>query len=86
MLIKTIHRDPNGVVGDSHRYSNDCGEISLIYPCFGTNNQFEIFCIEGELFYDIERFMTLEEAEDRIKVLLDDVRESRNDKLNSLNI
>ena len=85
-MIRTIHKDKTGVVGDSHRYSNTNGEISLIFPCFATSDMFEIFCIEGDLFYDVERFSTLEESEDRIKELLDDVRESRNDKLNSINI
>lgn len=56
--------------GDSHRYKTDKGEISLVHPCPVTMEQYEIYCIEGNLFEDIERFDTLEEAEARIKELL----------------
>jgi hypothetical protein len=31
---------------------------------------YEIYCIEGELFDDVERFPTLEEAENRVIELL----------------
>lgn len=71
-------------LSDSHRYSNEIGEISLLYPCFATQNLFEIYCIEGDLFYDIERYSTLEEAEDRIKELLDAVRLDRDDRINDI--
>jgi len=55
----------------SHRYKTEKGEISLIHPVHYTNNRYEIFCIEGDLFEDVERFDTLEEAEERIKSLLE---------------
>lgn len=58
------------LVGDSHRYRNEKGEISCVHPCQATMDMYEIFCIKGGLFEDIERFNTLEEAEERIKELL----------------
>jgi hypothetical protein len=57
-------------LGDSHRYKTNKGEISLVYPCYSTFNSYEIYCIEGSLFEDIERYKTLEEAESRINGLL----------------
>lgn len=54
----------------SHRYKTDKGEISLLYPSCFTFDEFEIFCIDGDLFEDIERYPTLEQAESRIKELL----------------
>jgi len=56
--------------GDSHRYKNDRGEISLIYPCKVTNNTYEIYGMTFNILEDIERYSTLKEAEDRIKELL----------------
>jgi hypothetical protein len=58
------------IVGDSHRYKTKKGIISCVHPCFGTFDTYEIYCIEGDLFDDIERYETLEEAEGRIKNLL----------------
>jgi len=58
------------VVGDSHRYKNERGEISLVHPCMATMDRYEIYCIEGGLLEDVERFDTLEEAEERITELL----------------
>ena len=60
----------NGVLSDSDRYITELGEISLLTPCRATMNCFEIYCIEGDLFEDIERHDTLEEAETRINALL----------------
>lgn len=65
---------PN-LVGDSHRYKNDKGEISLLHPCYASMELYEIFCIEGDLFEDIERYDTLEEAEERINSLLSSEQE-----------
>ena len=59
-----------GLVGDSNRYETEKGIISLVYPCFATMDKYEIYCIKGDLFEDIERFGTLEEAEQRIRGLL----------------
>lgn len=58
------------LLSNSIRYKNVVGEISLLHPCFATMNKYEIYCIKGDLFKDIERFDTLEEAEARIKHLL----------------
>tara|TARA_R110000796_G_scaffold161858_6_gene278656 strand:- start:1989 stop:2228 length:240 start_codon:yes stop_codon:yes gene_type:complete len=58
------------LIGDSHRYKTDKGEISMIYPCQSTFNSYEIYCIEGNLFEDIERYSTKEKAEERINKLL----------------
>jgi hypothetical protein len=55
---------------NSHRYKNDKGEISLLYPSRATMGDFEIFCIEGDLFDDVERYNSLQEAEQRISELL----------------
>ena len=57
-------------INDSNRYSTEKGEISLITPCLSTQRSYEIYCIEGELFDDIERYHTLNEAESRIFDLL----------------
>ncbi len=59
-----------GILSDSHRYITELGEISMLYPCKATFDSFEIYCIEGDLFQDIERYETLEEAENRINDLL----------------
>ena len=58
------------LVGDSHRHETKKGIISLIYPCITSRHLYEIYCIEGNLFEDIERFDTLERAEIRIEELL----------------
>ena len=55
----------------SHRYSTDKGEISLVHPCSYTNEQYEIYCISGAHFDDVERYDTEEEAMTRIKSLLE---------------
>lgn len=60
---------PN-LLGKSHRYKTDKGEISCIHPCMATMGCYEIYCIEGDLFEDIERYDTLEESETRISELL----------------
>ena len=66
----TIDSKAHDVTGPSYRYQNDIGEISLVYPSRITFNSYEIYCIEGNLFEDIERFDSLEEAEKRINNLL----------------
>jgi len=72
MKKETLKRDDgmNGIISDSNRYSTDKGEISLVGPCMATMQTFEIYCIEGNLFCDIERYDTLVEAEKRIQELL----------------
>lgn len=59
-----------GLLSDSNRYKTEKGEISMLTPCRATFNSYEIYCIEGNLFDDIERYDTLEEAEARINELL----------------
>ncbi len=67
--VETI---PLGLIGSSHRYKTERGEISLVHPCRTTMDTFEIYEIsENGLFEDVERFDTLEEAENRIKELLE---------------
>ena len=66
-IIKTTSPE---LVSNSHRYKTDKGEISLLHPCFATLELYEIYCIKGDLFDDIERYHTLEEAEERINELL----------------
>tara|TARA_S200002703_G_scaffold81197_1_gene70073 strand:- start:1426 stop:1671 length:246 start_codon:yes stop_codon:yes gene_type:complete len=72
MKIETIKRDEFfGMLPNiSTVYSTDKGRISLLSPCRATFDSFEIYCLEGYLFDDIERYDTLEEAEARIKELL----------------
>ena len=69
-LIKMFILPNHRPCGDSHRYKNVNGEISCIYPTDYDGWAYEIYCIRGNLFEDIERYRTLEEAEQRIKELL----------------
>ena len=59
-----------GLLSDSHRYASERGEISMIYPCVASMHRYEIYCLRGDLFGDIERYDTLGEAEERIRSLL----------------
>lgn len=70
--IEKVKRDKLfGILPDTPTiYSTEKGEISLLSPCKATFYNFEIYCLEGYLFDDIERYNTLEEAEARIKELL----------------
>lgn len=55
-------------------YSSDKGKISLIeLPNYfqDKKNLWEIYCLEGMLFEDIERFDSKEDAEVRIKDVLE---------------
>jgi len=51
-------------------YESEKGKISLVSPSWVTGGQWEICCLEGDLFDDVERFPTKEEAEERIRRLL----------------
>lgn len=54
-------------------YESKKGAISLVRGKFSINmNKYvwEIYCFEGELFNDVERFRTKKEAEERIFNLL----------------
>ena len=66
----TIETSFSELVSDSQRYKTSKGEISMVPPCQMTLDTFEIFCIEGDLFEEIERYDTLEKAEQRIEDLL----------------
>ena len=57
---------------NSHRYKKGNKEISLLYPNTFTMDCYEIYCISGDLFDDIERYETLGEAEARIMELLNE--------------
>ena len=59
-----------GLLSDSNRYSSEKGLISLLEPCGATMGCYEICCIGGNLFDDIERYDTLYEVECRINELL----------------
>ena len=59
-----------GLVSDSNKYKTEKGEISMLTPCRATCNFYEIYCCEGGLFDDIERYGTLSEAKERINELL----------------
>ena len=58
------------MVSDSTRFLSSKGEISMLTPCFATGDSFEIYCIEGDLFDDIERFESESEAMSAIKKYL----------------
>lgn len=51
-------------------YTTDLGSISMIPPSYVSDYSYEIYCLEGDLFDDIERFKTLEAAEERVNNLL----------------
>lgn len=67
LLTSVLHA---GFISDSNRYISEIGVISLLEPCSMTDNCYEIYCIEGNLFDYVERYCTLDEAENRIKKLL----------------
>jgi hypothetical protein len=58
-----------------HIFSSEKGVISLIllknYSLFDKQDFWEIYCLEGNLFEDTERFDTKEEAIKRIKEFLE---------------
>ena len=67
---QTLATGITGLLSDSERYITELGEISLLKPCRATMESFEIYCCNGDLFEDVERYDTLEEAETRINALL----------------
>lgn len=68
--IKQKVVNSNGIADPAHRYISPKGEISRINPSFVSRYRYEIYCINGDLFEDIERYDSLEEAEARIEALL----------------
>lgn len=59
-------------IGDSYRYKNNKGEISLIkIPNFLYENRpYEIYCIKGKLFSFAQNFSSFKKAEERIALYL----------------
>ena len=75
MIKKTLYKENSktmmrGLLSDGNRYTSPKGEISLLSPCYATMDMFEIYCIDGDLFEDIERYETIQDAEIRISKLL----------------
>ena len=68
MKIEEFYNEVTGIT--LLRYRSPKGLISLSPPTHYTMGCWEIYCLEGDLFEDIERFDTKEEAEARIKKLL----------------
>lgn len=54
-------------------YSSDKGKISLVMEkkIFSEKKEWEIFCLEGDLFKGTQRFSSKESAEKKIKEYLD---------------
>lgn len=62
------------VAKEQYIFSSDKGKISCVkfLDYFRDGKDFwEIYCLEGNLFEDIERFETFEEAKQKCKELLD---------------
>lgn len=70
MEKQTLATGIKGLLSDSERYITELGEISMLSPCRATFETYEIYCCVGDLFEDVERYDTLEEAETRINALL----------------
>ena len=64
---------PNGVWFQTI-FKSDKGEISLVHLGFNKlyNKPWEIFCLNGNLFDDVERFDTLIDGIEKIKYYLGD--------------
>lgn len=60
----------NGPFSDAVIYSSDKGEISLVYPCYLKNAQYELYDLKGNLFAKTETYTSVEQAEQRIEKLL----------------
>lgn len=57
-----------------HIFSSEKGKISLVLLkdyLFDGRDTWEIYCLEGKLFEDVERFDTKEEAKKRVRELLE---------------
>lgn len=68
---KIVPNDSGNYFGfTNYLYESNKGTISLITPSIISMELYEIYCIKGELLEDIERFDTLDEAEERINQLL----------------
>lgn len=71
-MKKTLVDEARGILGEHYYYESSKGLISLIYPCEANNVTYEIYCIKGDLFYDVFRYEKLEDAEHIIKELLNE--------------
>jgi len=65
------HKIPQYFGKYQYIYSSKKGKISLIF-LKKYYNCWEIYCLEGDIFEDCERFPTKKEAEKRIKELLNE--------------
>ena len=52
------------------KFTTEKGSISMIHPCEFTDEKYEIYSLEGDLFDDIERYPTHEQVMKRINNLL----------------
>jgi len=74
--IRTVERMMGGPsnpypeeTGEHYIYEKNGNKISLL-QVFGLDWPWEIYCLEGDVFYDIETFDTKEEGEKRCVELL----------------
>jgi hypothetical protein len=51
-------------------FTSEEGSISMIHPCEFTNQEYEIYSLEGDLFDDIERYPYHNQVMERINNLL----------------
>jgi len=54
---------------DQHIYSSSKGKISCVFLknyLLDNRDFYEIYCLEGDLFEGVERFLTLKEAEEKV--------------------
>ena len=51
-------------------FTTEKGSISMIHPCEFTNEKYEIYSLEGDLFDDVERYPYHKEVMERINNLL----------------
>tara|TARA_R110000803_G_scaffold155705_1_gene220298 strand:- start:70 stop:306 length:237 start_codon:yes stop_codon:yes gene_type:complete len=51
-------------------FTTEKGSISMIHPCEFTNEEYEIYSLEGDLFDDVERYPYHKEVMERINNLL----------------
>ena len=51
-------------------FTSEEGSISMIHPCEFTNQEYEIYSLEGDLFDDVERYPYHNLVMERINNLL----------------
>lgn len=57
-------------VPSNMRFSSEKGCISLLPPCYVSGNTYELYCVEGSFFDDIERYEIEDEMIKRVEELL----------------